>query len=459
MRLRLKWILLFLSLFILSLLVQSLFLYALKASFGLSSLLALCFSFPLLYLLVSFLFRPLFRITKNTKDSAAGHLQPNALWFPDEEWAELSKAISEMDAKSRERVDEITREKEYYEAILGGMTEGVLLMDERGRILLVNKVLQRLISIPPNVAGKTTLEVIRSVEFEKAIQEALGKGAKRTFEITLPSAGEKTFEVNVVTIPSVAKLGEEASAKIRGAIAAFHDISRLKNLERTRQDFVANVSHELRTPLTTIKGYVETLLEGAWREGVALQFLQVIQRHTDRLTKIVEDLLTLSRIESKGFQLKTEQVPVAELIEDALGFVSPGAEKKRISILRGEIASPLFVPGDRDYLEQVFVNLLDNAIKYTQEGGTIEVSAIEKEDRLVLFSVRDNGIGIPKEDLSRIFERFYRVDKGRSQEIGGTGLGLSIVKHIVQTHGGRVWAESQPGKGSTFYFILPKSSR
>jgi two-component system phosphate regulon sensor histidine kinase PhoR len=459
MRLRLKWILLFLSLFILSLLVQSLFLYALKASFGLSSLLALCFSFPLLYFLVSFLFRPLFRITKNTKDSAAGHLQPNALWFPDEEWAELSKAISEMDAKSRERVDEITREKEYYEAILGGMTEGVLLMDERGRILLVNKVLQRLISIPPNVAGKTTLEVIRSVEFEKAIQEALGKGAKRTFEITLPSAGEKTFEVNVVTIPSVAKLGEEASAKIRGAIAAFHDISRLKNLERTRQDFVANVSHELRTPLTTIKGYVETLLEGAWREGVALQFLQVIQRHTDRLTKIVEDLLTLSRIESKGFQLKTEQVPVAELIEDALGFVSPGAEKKRISILRGEIASPLFVPGDRDYLEQVFVNLLDNAIKYTQEGGTIEVSAIEKEDRLVLFSVRDNGIGIPKEDLARIFERFYRVDKGRSQEIGGTGLGLSIVKHIVQTHGGRVWAESQPGKGSTFYFILPKSSR
>ncbi len=457
MRLRLKWTLLFVSLFFLSLLVQSFFFHILKVSLVISSLLALCLAIPLFFLLVKSLFEPLSRMTRKTKHLASGRLEQNAYLFSDDEWRKLSKAISEVDARSGRRIDEITREEEYYQAILGGMTEGVLLVDARGRILLVNEALKNLIPIPSDVNGKTTLEVIRSVEFEEGIHEALRKGADRTFEITLPPSGEKIFEVNVVAISSAAgKEGEPAQK--RGAVAAFHDISRLKNLERMRQDFVANVSHELRTPLTTIKGYVETLLEGAWKEEVGFQFLQVIQRHTDRLTKIVEDLLTLSRIESKGFQLKTEKVSVIELIEDAFEFVSQGAEKKGILISRGQIPSHLFVQGDRDYLGQVFVNLLDNAIKYTPEGGAIEVSVIEREDQQILFLVKDNGIGIPREDLSRIFERFYRVDKGRPQEMGGTGLGLSIVKHIVQANGGKVWAESQPGKGSTFYFTLPKIS-
>jgi two-component system phosphate regulon sensor histidine kinase PhoR len=458
MKLRLKWTLLFLSLLILFLLVQSFFFHILKSSLAVSSLLALCFNIPLIFLLVRSLFEPLSRMTRKTRDLATGHIKQNSYLFSDDEWRKLSKAISEVDARSGRRIDEITREKEYYQAILGGMTEGVLLVDERGRILLVNEALKNLIPIPSDVNGKTTLEVIRSVEFEEGIHEALRQGTNRTFEITLPPSGEKIFEVNVVTIPSAAEKRGEPAAEKRGAVAAFHDISRLKNLERMRQDFVANVSHELRTPLTTIKGYVETLLEGAWKEEVGFQFLQVIQRHADRLTKIVEDLLTLSRIESKGFQLKTEKVSVIELIEDAFEFVSQGSKKKGISMSRGEIPAHLFVQGDRDYLGQVLVNLLDNAIKYTPEGGTIEVSVVEREHQQILFLVKDNGIGIPREDLSRIFERFYRVDKGRSQEMGGTGLGLSIVKHIVQTNGGKVWAESQPGKGSTFYFTLPKGS-
>ena len=458
MKLRLKWTLLFLSLLILFLLVQSFFFQILKASPAVSSLLALCFNIPLIFLLVRSLFEPLSRMTRKTRDLATGRAEQNAYLFSDDEWRKLSKAISEVDARSGRRIDEITREKEYYQAILGGMTEGVLLVDERGRILLVNEALKSLIPIPSDVNGKTTLEVIRSVEFEGGIHEALRKGTNRTFEITLPLSGEKIFEVNVVPIPSAAGEGGEPARERRGAVAAFHDISRLKNLERMRQDFVANVSHELRTPLTTIKGYVETLLEGAWREGVGFRFLQVIQRHTDRLTKIVEDLLTLSRIESKGFQLKTEKVSVIELIEDAFEFVGQGAKRKGISISRCEIPANLSVQGDRDYLGQVLINLLDNAIKYTPEGGAIEVSAVEREGQQILLLVKDNGIGIPREDLSRIFERFYRVDKGRSQEMGGTGLGLSIVKHIVQANGGRVWAESQPGKGSTFYFTLPKSS-
>jgi two-component system phosphate regulon sensor histidine kinase PhoR len=221
---------------------------------------------------------------------------------------------------------------------------------------------------------------------------------------------------------------------------------------------VANVSHELRTPLTTIKGYTETLLEGAMKEEVAPQFLQVIQKHADRLTKIVEDLLMLSKVESKEFYLKWERLPLSELIDDVLDFVKEAAEKKKISISRSIILSSLEVIGDRIYLEQVFINLMDNAIKYTHETGEISISALEKEQGEIQVMIKDNGIGIPKEDLSRIFERFYRVDKGRSQELSGTGLGLSIVKHIIQAHGGRVWADSKLGEGSTFYIALPRTT-
>jgi two-component system phosphate regulon sensor histidine kinase PhoR len=203
---------------------------------------------------------------------------------------------------------------------------------------------------------------------------------------------------------------------------------------------------------------VETLLEGALKEEVASQFVQVIKRHTDRLTKIVEDLLMLSKIESKEFQLKMEVISLRDLIDDVIDFVKEPAEKKKISISQSAIPPSLAVEADRNYLEQISINLLDNAIKYTPEGGRITISVIEKDQREVLVSVQDTGIGIPKEDLPRIFERFYRVDKGRSQELGGTGLGLSIVKHLVQAHGGKVWVDSQPGKGSTFYFTLPKKS-
>jgi two-component system phosphate regulon sensor histidine kinase PhoR len=208
--------------------------------------------------------------------------------------------------------------------------------------------------------------------------------------------------------------------------------------------------------LTTIKGYAETLLEGGLKEDQAFQFVQVIKRHTDRLTKIVEDLLMLSRIETKEFQLKMEAISLRDFIDDVAEFVKEPAEKKEISLSRNEIPSSLSVQGDRNYLEQVLTNLIDNAVKYTPEGGRVIISAIEKDSKDIQLSVEDNGIGIPKEDLSRIFERFYRVDKGRSKELGGTGLGLSIVKHLVQAHGGRVWVESQPGKGSIFYFTLPK---
>lgn len=238
-------------------------------------------------------------------------------------------------------------------------------------------------------------------------------------------------------------------------LAVFHEMTRLKELKKIRQDFVANVSHELRTPLTTIQGYTETLLEGALKEEVAYQFVQIIKKHSDRLEKIVEDLLMLSKIESQEFQWNKEILSISDLIEGTLELLKDSFEKKRITVSLTPIPSGLQTYGDRKYLEQALFNLLDNAIKYGREKGKIAISVIRKGPKEVEISITDNGIGIPSEDLPRIFERFYRVDKGGSRELGGTGLGLSIVKHIIQAHGGRVWAESTLGKGSTFYLTLP----
>jgi two-component system phosphate regulon sensor histidine kinase PhoR len=370
----------------------------------------------------------------------------------------FSKTIDEMNIRLKDAIKEISREKDYLQTVLKGMSEGVLVVDGRGHIRMVNEALKKLFPIPPDVLDRTLLELIRNAELEEAIRQAITNGKGSTFEITLPSSPGKSFEVNVVAIPLSAGT-EKEDETIEGAIAVFHDISRLKELERIRQDFVANVSHELRTPLTTIKGYAETLLEGALKEEVAFQFVQVIKRHTDRLTKIVEDLLKLSRIESREFQLKMDVFSLRDLIDDVIHFVKEPAEKKKISLFQKDIPSALTLQADRNHLEQVLINLLDNAIKYTPEGGKVTILAIQNNSNEIQFSVRDNGIGIPREDLPRIFERFYRVDKGRSQELGGTGLGLSIVKHIVQAHGGKVWVESQMGEGSTFYFTLPNGPK
>jgi two-component system phosphate regulon sensor histidine kinase PhoR len=384
-----------------------------------------------------------------------GHRGKELLIDSKDEFGYLAKAISEMDAQLRNKIEEISKEKGTLQTVLKGMAEGVLVVDEKNHIIMINDTLRKLFSLSTEIVDKTPLEFVRNPALEGAIQEAIRNAKNSSFELTLPSSLDKTFEVNVVGIPPSSKGGDKEGNAMSGAIAVFHDISRLKELEKIRQDFVANVSHELRTPLTTIKGYTETLLDGALKEEVAYQFVQVIKRHTDRLSKIVEDLLTLSKIESKEFQLKIEKITIPDLIDDVFDFVKESAHRRKINLSKGEIYSPLEVDGDRNFLEQVLINLLDNAIKYGHEGGKITISVIKKNQKEIQFSIQDNGVGIPKEDLPRIFERFYRVDKGRSQELGGTGLGLSIVKHLVQAHGGNVWAESQPGQGSTFYFTIP----
>jgi two-component system phosphate regulon sensor histidine kinase PhoR len=442
------------SLLLLFFLLQSYLFYSFEKSFFFSSLLSFFIVAILALVFLKSFTQPIRDLTELLKRLTRNELEKEAQVFSKDELSTLTKTINEMIVQLRNKIEEITIEKEYLQTVLKGMAEGVLVVDDRGRIVMINDALRKLFSLSTEVVDKTPLEVIRNSELEGTIQEAIRGEKNSSLELTLPSFLGKTFEVNVVGILPSDEEFHKMGKGIRGAIAVFHDISRLKELEKIRQDFVANVSHELRTPLTTIKGYAETLLEGALKEEVAYQFVQVIKRQSDRLTKIVEDLLALSKIELKEFQLKIETLPFHELAEDVLRYIQEATEKKKISISL-ELPTPLMVKGDRHYLEQILINLIDNAIKYGREGGKITVSAVQRNQSEVEISVIDNGIGIPKEDLPRIFERFYRVDKGRSQELGGTGLGLSIVKHLISAHGGRVWAESQFGEGSTFYFTLP----
>jgi two-component system phosphate regulon sensor histidine kinase PhoR len=445
----------FLFLILFFLLVQSYLIYSLKKSFLFSSLLSSLIVLPLAYLILKYVTQPIQAVTDLANRVASGRLDQGVPAESDDELGRLSKAINEMSLQLQNKIEEISREKDYLQTLLRGIMEGVLVVDARGRILMVNNALRQLLSLPPHVEDRTPLEIIRNAELERTFRQVLQDGENTTLELTLPSPEGKTFEVNVVSISASPEGMLKEDEGRRGVIAVFHDITRLKELEKIRRDFVANVSHELRTPLTTIKGYAETLLEGALKEEVASHFVQVIKRHSDRLEKIVEDLLILSRIESKEFQLKMESLSVSELIGDVLDFIKEPLNKKKISVSVDEIPPTRLVFGDRQYLEQIFSNILDNAIKYGHERGRIVISATERDQREVEISVKDDGIGIPKEDLFRVFERFYRVDKGRSRELGGTGLGLSIVKHIVQAHGGRIWVESQLGEGSTFYFTLP----
>jgi two-component system phosphate regulon sensor histidine kinase PhoR len=349
-----------------------------------------------------------------------------------------------------ERINQLTKNLSETEALLAGMEEGVLILELNGRIKKINKAMGTILTQAyPAEVGKHYLEVFRDPGLNDLIQATLAakKGQRRT--LSLLGQSGKTFQVQSSLIQYATNGGE-------GVIVVFHDVSDLKRLERVRQDFVANVSHELRTPLTAIKGYVEALRDGGLQDSVhAEQFLEVIQRHSERMDKIVSDLLLLSSMESLDRVLNREKLLLPEVIKTAVESLRPMAEgkKQKIQVHAEESLTPIMA--DAQKIHQVLVNLLHNAISYTPEQGSIKIEVMPVQGG-VEITVADNGIGIPAEDLSRIFERFYRVDKGRSREMGGTGLGLSIVKHIVEAHGGKLRVESKLGKGSRFTFFLPR---
>jgi two-component system phosphate regulon sensor histidine kinase PhoR len=254
----------------------------------------------------------------------------------------------------------------------------------------------------------------------------------------------------------LALIRDEINEEVRGVVAVIGDITQLRQLETMRKDFVANVSHELKTPLTSIKGFIETLLDGALEEkATAQKFLTIINQETERLSNLINDLLAMSKLESGQTELKLKSIKLPELVNDILLTIENRLQEKNLELARELAASEIY--GDEDLLKEVIINLLDNAIKYTPEGGRILVgSRITGEE--IEFFVKDTGIGIPEESLARVFERFYRVDKGRSRAMGGTGLGLAITKHIVERHGGKLAVESELGEGSRFSFTLPAAN-
>lgn len=332
-------------------------------------------------------------------------------------------------------------------AFFNSMTEGLLLLDDRGTIHTSNRALHEIFNAPEQVVGKTVMEAFRLHALSEIVERLKTEQHVLGLELEVPALKSKWVEVNASTI-----LDEDK--RRLGAVLVFHDVTRLKQLENTRQEFVANVSHELRTPLSMIKGYAETLLSGAMSDPeVSTRFLQTIERHADRLTALINDLLTVSQLESGRIELTLAPIKLGSIVDSVFQELRARADAHQVST-ENRVGSDLTVVADSNRLRQVFLNLIENAIKYGKKGGHVVVAVARPDAQTVEVSVADDGPGIPPDSLPRIFERFYRVDKARSRDAGGTGLGLAIVKHIVQSHGGKVWVQSELGKGSTFYFTL-----
>jgi len=331
------------------------------------------------------------------------------------------------------------------------MVEGVVAVDMDERVISVNEAGARLLGISPEQShGRSIQEVVRN----KALQELVGRTIKShesvEGDIVLRNDGECFLQAHGTKL-------HDANNRAFGAVIVLNDVTRIRRLETVRRDFVANVSHELKTPITSIKGFVETLLDGAMNEPAdAERFLRIVSRQTDRLNAIVEDILLLSCIEDQTDKAKIEleKSSIREMLESAVGVCELQAREKNIRI-ELECEDRLMARVNAPLMEQAVINLVDNAIKYSETGKTVFVQASEAE-RELLIRVRDQGCGIDPEHQSRIFERFYRVDKARSRKMGGTGLGLAIVKHIVLVHGGSIGVNSTPGKGTTFTIYLAK---
>jgi two-component system phosphate regulon sensor histidine kinase PhoR len=323
----------------------------------------------------------------------------------------------------------------------------MLVLDERGKIQMVNQSLREIFSLKSEVRGLSVLEAFRLTGLADLLKRLDVERTVQGFELELMGIEERWLQINAASV--VDRTGRQ-----RGAIMVFHDLTRIKQLENTRQEFVANVSHELRTPLSLIKGYVETLLDGAYQEPeTAVKFLQTIEKHTDRLTFLIEDILTNSNLESGEVVINAHPLTLRPEVDRVLEDLRSMATDRGI---RTENCVPedLVALVDADRIQQVFFNLVENAIKYGKREGLVRVGGRTLASHKLELFVKDDGPGIPEDSQSRVFERFYRVDRARSRETGGTGLGLSIVKHIVQAHGGEVWLNSSQGQGTTFYFTL-----
>ena len=405
--------------------------------------------------------KPLSDIARAARQLGSGHQTTPIKTTAQDEAGLLAATLNHMADQLHAKIDELSEDRAQLLAMLTSMVEGVMVLDYRSYVLQVNPALERMFGVSRTEArGRPCAELFRHQQLNDLVTAILRSRTNHEDEIVLPLTG-RCLHIEA----SVAGGERENEACV---VLVFHDITELRRLEKIRKDFVANVSHELRTPLTSIKGYVEALLDGAKDDPAAsAKFLDIILKQSDRLNLIIEDLLELSKIESGRVLLKAEPLDLRPIIDRTLSMMKPLADKNGHRLLSSIDDTLPPMEGDDDRLVQVLTNLLDNAVKYTPAGGTITVGAklvsdsgsAEQPGRMIELSVADTGIGIPEQDRPRVFERFYRVDKARSRELGGTGLGLAIVKHIVEGHGGQVWVEGNHPQGSRVVVRLPVSAR
>ncbi|RST77549.1 PAS domain-containing protein [Siminovitchia acidinfaciens] len=385
-------------------------------------------------------------VSEKLKDkdySARVRLQPKG------ELGQLANAINVLASSLKSQMEKIQENEQQLSGVLRNMMSGVLLVDKNGKILLANRALGSMLdSDPAAFTGRQHVEVVKNAGLSRMIDRCLNEQTEIRDEIQFYYPNERILDAHLA--PYVGENGE-----LMGIVAVLHDITDIRRLEKMRSEFIANVSHELKTPITSVKGFTETLLDGAMEDKEALtHFLGIIHKESDRLHRLINDILHLSKIEQHSIPLDIEPLNVAEVVDRVADTVRKEVAKKELELILPENRE-IWMEGQKDRIQQIILNLVSNAIAYTPAGGEVAVTLAEREDS-VAITVKDTGIGIAKKDLPRLFERFYRVDKGRSRNSGGTGLGLAIVKHLVESHHGKIEVESEEGIGTAFTVILPK---
>lgn len=420
--------------------------------FVVAALIAITIGLILAVLISRAITRPIEEMRQRTIQIARGDYSGQVQIYGDDELGQLAEAVNELSVRVEESQESTESERRRLDSVLGYMTDGVLATDRRGRITIVNEMATDFLNLENDqIVGKSILDIL-DLRGTFTLRDLLENQEQVVLDLS-------DDDQDLILHASFALIQRE-SGFISGLVCVLHDVTEQQKIDQDRKRFVSNVSHELRTPLTSMKSYIEALVEGAWKDPeVAPNFLKVTQEETDRMMRMINDLLNLSRMDLGTARLEREYVNLNELfnhILDRFDMILKNSDKpdKNYSIKRDFTRRDIWVEVDTDKIQQVLDNIMNNAIKYSPDGGIITCRLLETHNH-VIMSITDQGLGIPKDSISHIFDRFYRVDKARSRAQGGTGLGLAISKEVIQLHGGRIWVESREGEGSTFYISLP----
>ena len=429
------------------------------------SILTGCILAALIALILGFYFsrrfsQPIISFTKSADSIAKGDFQTRVDIKNRDEIGQLAETFNIMASSANERVQSITEEKNKLVTILSGLVEGVIAIDEEQNIIHINEAAEKALGLNSSSKGQSVWTSVNNIEIHEILENIFNQGGISHNQVRMPGGAKET----VLDVYGAALSSPNSSDKKHGAILVLHDISDLEMLENVRRDFVTNASHELKTPLTAIRGIIETiLLDKDMDQEMVYHFLNRVQSQTSRLVNIVSDLMALSRLES-GEDIEFEIIALKDIVQQSINSFKVIAQEKNLSLslnAEGVEINNSFISGDAHAITQLLDNLIDNAIKYTPESGKIRVNIYNSEENnagWINIEVCDDGLGISQADQARIFERFYRVDKGRSRDLGGTGLGLAIAKHITEQHKGKIKLDSEMGKGSTFTITLPLST-